>query len=238
MIQAVILCGGLASRLGSLTADCPKSMLDIGGRPFIEYQLALLKSNGITDVILCLGHLGGQIERHLGNGAKFGLNITCSHEELPLGTAGALKNAQKQIKGDFLTLYGDSYLDFDYQSAIKFFTARKKLALMTVYKNRGKYDASNTEIAGDLVTRYAKAEKTPKTDYIDYGACIFRREALDQLPANQPYSLGQLFSRLIVQKELLAYEVAERFYQIGSPEGLDEFRRLKGGKNNSLARAR
>ena len=237
-MQALILCGGLASRLGSLTADCPKSLLLIGGRPFIEYQLELLSKNGITDVVLCLGHLGGQIERHLGDGAKFGLNITYSREDRPLGTAGAIKNAQRHIKGDFLTIYGDSYLDFDYQAAIEFFKARKKLALMTVYKNRGRYDASNTEIEGDMVTRYDKAEKTLKTEYIDYGASIFRREVLDRLPQNAPYSLGELFPRLVAQGELLAYEVAERFYQIGSPAGLEEFRGLKGGLHDSISRAR
>jgi NDP-sugar pyrophosphorylase family protein len=224
MIQAVILAGGMATRLGDETRTCPKSLLLIEGRPFIEYQLELLKNNGISDIVLCLGHLAGQIEQCLGDGARFGVNVTYSHETRPLGTAGALKNAQRQIKGDFLTLYGDSYLDFDYRAAIKFFKARKKLALMTVYKNRGRYDASNTEVEGELVTRYDKVEKTPKTIYIDYGASLFRREALDRLPENATYSLEQLFRRLIVQKELLAYEVSERFYQIGSPEGLEEWR--------------
>jgi NDP-sugar pyrophosphorylase family protein len=109
---------------------------------------------------------------------------------------------------------------------------------MTVYKNKGKYDASNTEIDGDTVSHYDKVEKTPKTLYIDYGASIFRREALDRLPGNQPYSLEQLFKRLIVEQQLLAYEVMERFYEIGSPEGLEEFRRLKGGLHDSIARAR
>ena len=235
MIQAVILAGGKATRLGEAARDCPKSMVDVGGRPFIEYQLELLKNNGISDVVLCLGHLGGQIERRLGNGAKLGVNITYSHEDRPLGTAGALKNAHRLIKGDFLSLYGDSYLDFDYQKAISFFEGRDRLALMTVYKNHGRYDASNTEVQGELVTRYDKVEKTPETVYIDYGASIFRREALDRLPENRPCSLEQLFRQLIAKQQLLAYEVAERFYQIGSPEGLEEFRRLKGGRYDSIA---
>jgi len=238
MIKAVIVAGGLATRLGDETRDCPKSMVDVCGRPFIEYQLQLLKENGITGIVLCLGHLAGQIEQHLGDGAKFGVDITYSHESQPLGTAGALKNARRLIKGDFLTLYGDSYLDFDYQSAISFFKGRGRLALMTVYKNHGRYDASNTEIEGELVTGYDKILKTPKTVYIDYGACIFRREVLDWLPENQSYSLSDLFQRLIAKQELLAYEVAERFYEVGSPDGLEEFRRLKGGRNDSVARAR
>ncbi len=229
------MAGGLAARLGDETWACPKSLLLIGRRPFIEYQLQLLKENGITDIVLCLGHLAGQIEQHLADGAKFGVNITYSHESQPLGTAGALKNAQRLLKGDFLILYGDSYLVFDYQSAIGFFNRRNNLALMTVYKNHSRYDASNTEIESELVTGYDKIEKTPKTVYIDYGASIFRREVLDWLPVNQPYSLKQLFKRLIVERELLAYKVTERFYEIGSPGGLEEFRRLKGGRYDSIA---
>ncbi len=235
MIQAVIVAGGLATRLGDDARDCPKSMVDVCGKPFIEYQLQLLKENGITCIVLCLGHLAEQIEQHLADGAKFGVNITYSRESRPLGTAGALKNAQRLIEGDFLTLYGDSYLDFDYHSTISFFNRRNNLALMTVYKNYGIYDASNTETKGDLVTGYDKIKKTPKTVYIDYGASIFRREVFDWLPVNQPYSLEQLFRRLIVERELLAYEVRERFYEIGSPGGLEEFRRLKGGRDDSIA---
>ena len=229
------MAGGLATRLGDEARDCPKSMVDVGGRPFIEYQLELLKNNGISDIVLCLGHLAGQIEQHLGDGVKLGVNISYSREAEPLGTAGALKNAQGQIKGDFLTLYGDSYLDFDYQSAISFFKGRDRLALMTVYKNHGRYDASNTGIGGELVTRYDKVEKTAEMVYIDYGACIFRREVLEWLPGKQAYSLEQLFGRLIAKQQLLAFEVAERFYQIGSPDGLEEFRRLKGGRYDSIA---
>jgi NDP-sugar pyrophosphorylase family protein len=237
-MQAVILCGGLATRLGSLTADCPKSMVQVCGHPFIDYQLDLIRANGLTEVILCVGYLAHRIEEYLGNGKRNGVNITYSREERPLGTAGAVKNAQRHIKGDFLTLYGDSYLDIDYQEMISFFEGRNKLALMMVYKNRGRYDASNAEIEGEVVTRYDKVEKTPGTVYIDYGASIFRWEVLDWLPGNQSYSLSELFQRLIEQKELLAYEVAERFYEIGSPAGLDEFRRLKGGRHDSIARAR
>ncbi len=235
MLQAVIIAGGLATRLGDEARACPKSLLSIGRRPFIEYQLELLKNNGITDIILCLGHLGEQVERHLGDGEKFGVAITCSHEERPLGTGGALKNAERLIKGDFLTLYGDSYLDFDYQKAVRFFQERDRLALMTVYKNHGRYDASNTEIEGELVTRYDKIKKTPKTIYIDYGAGIFRREALDWMPANERYPLDWLFSRLLDERQLLSYEVRERFYEIGSPDGLEEFRKLKGGRYDSIA---
>lgn len=220
--------------MGEAARDCPKSMVEVCGRPFIEYQLELLKNGGFTGIILCLGHLGGQIERHLGDGSGFGVNITYSHEERLLGTGGALKNAERHIKGDFLTIYGDSYLDFDYRAAIRFFKERGRLALMTVYENHGRYDASNTEIEGELVTRYDKIKKTPKTIYIDYGAGIFRREALDWLPAGERYPLDWLFSRMIDERQLLAYEVKERFYEIGSPEGLEEFRKLKGGRHDSI----
>jgi NDP-sugar pyrophosphorylase family protein len=237
MLQAVILAGGLATRLGRLTADCPKSMVRVCSRPFIDYQVDLLRENGLTDVVLCLGHLSERVEKHLADGGRHGVKITYSRETELLGTAGALKNAQRHIKGDFLVLYGDSYLDFDYGSAISFFEGRKHLALMTVYRNHDRYDASNTAVSGGLVTRYSKVNKTPDMVYIDHGLSLFRKQALDLIPAGRPYQLSELFPQLIERRELLAYEVERRFYEIGSPAGLNEFREFAEGRNDSLARA-
>ena len=225
-MQVAILAGGQATRLRPLTEEIPKSMVMIQGRSFLEYQLDLLKKSGVTNIVLCVGYLGEQIESYFGDGRKFGVNLRYSYEsEQLLGTAGALKNAEKLLEDPFFTIYGDSYLSLDLADIVSYFKSQNKLALMTVYKNYDRYERSNTVIEGDLVKKFSKKGKTKGMVYIEYGANIFRKEALKFIPENQPYPLGELFLKLIDWKELLAYEVKERFYQIGSPEGLEEFKR-------------
>ena len=222
-MQVAILAGGLATRLGNLTKGQPKSMVRVRGKPFLEYQLELLRRAGIKNIVLCVGHMGEQIERHFGDGGKYGVNIKYSFEDRLLGTAGALKNAEALLDEIFFTMYGDSYLFLDFPAVTSYFKSQNKLALMTVYKNYDRYDRSNTVIEGNRVKKFSKKEKTKDMVYIEYGANIFRKEALDMIPENQFYSLDDLFSRLIEMDELLAFEVKERFYEIGSPQGLNEF---------------
>ncbi len=222
-MQMAILAGGLATRLGDLTRDQAKSMVRVLGKPFLEYQLELLSKKGITDILLCTGHLGEQVEKYAGNGEKYGLTIKYSLENRPLGTAGALKNASHLLEDMFFTMYGDSYLFLDFQAVMHYFLSQNKLGLMTVYENHDRYDLSNTAVEGNLVKRYSKKERTGDMVYIDYGANIFRREVFTLVPENRFYSLEDLFVRLIEMKELLAFEVKERFYEIGSLQGLQEF---------------
>ncbi len=222
-MQVAILTGGLATRLGDLTRNQPKSMLKIRGKTFLEYQLELLRRAGIKNIVLCLGHMGEQIEKHFGNGRKYGVNIEYSLEDRLLGTAGALKKAEAWLNDVFFTMYGDSYLFLDFSLVMSYFKSQNKLALMTVYKNYDQYDRSNTVVEGNLVKKFSKRKKTKDMVYIEYGANIFRKEALELIPEKPPYSLDDLFPRLIEMDELLAFEVKERFYEIGSPQGLKEF---------------
>jgi len=222
-MQVVILAGGLATRLGPLSQDTPKSMVQVLGIPFLEYQLDFLKKGGIEDIVLCVGHLGEQIADYFKDGSRFGVSIRYSREDKLLGTAGAIKNASGLLEGVFFTLYGDSYLFLDFGDAMSFFESKNKLALMSVYKNYGKYSRSNTATEGELVSKYSKHEKTADMVYIEYGINIFKKEILDMIPAGH-YSLEKLVPQLIDKRELLAYEVTERFYDIGTPRGLREFR--------------
>lgn len=223
-MQLAILAGGLATRLGSLTKGKPKSLIQIQGKPFLEYQLDFLKEGGIKNIVLCIGYLGEQVERHFGDGSRFGVDIMYSYEsEQLLGTAGALKNAERLLEDEFFVMYGDSYLFLDFAAAMTYFKEFDKLGLMTIYKNYNRYDASNVVVENNKVKQYSKKEKSKDMIYVDYGASILRKKALELIPQNQVYSLEELFSELIKQKELLTYEVHKRFYQIGSPEGLKEF---------------
>lgn len=218
-----ILAGGLATRLGDLTKDQPKSMVQISGKPFLEYQLDFLKRQAVRDIILCTGRFKEQVENYFRDGREFGVNMKYSREDKLLGTAGALKKAEPLLNDVFFTMYGDSYLFLDFNRVMSYFESRNKLALMTVYKNYDRYDRSNTVVEGNLVKKFSKKEKTKDMVYIEYGANIFKKEVLRMIPENQFYSLDDLFPRLIEIEELLAFEVGERFYEIGSPQGLREF---------------
>jgi NDP-sugar pyrophosphorylase family protein len=222
-MQAAILAGGLATRLGNITKDRPKSMLPFGGRAFLEYQLDFLAQGGVKNIVLCLGHLGEAIRDYIGNGDRFGVNIRYSVEEKPLGTAGALKQAEALLDDIFLTLYGDAYLCVDFKQVIARLRADTRLGIMTVFKNYDRYDRSNTCVRGDLVHSYNKNGRTDDMVYIDYGANAFRKEVLAMIPPNRFYSMENLFAHLIDNQELLAFEVKERFYEIGSLRGLKEF---------------
>jgi MurNAc alpha-1-phosphate uridylyltransferase len=222
-MQAAILAGGLATRLGHLTENQPKSLLPIQGKAFLEYQLDFLARGGIRDIVLCLGHMGNMVYQHLGNGRDFGVNIQYSLEEKPLGTAGALKKAEALLDNAFFTLYGDSYLSLDYDQVFASLMSQNKLGIMTVFKNYDRYDRSNTAIKGNLVKGYSKNGRTEDTVYIDYGISAFKKEVLKMIPENRFYSLENLFMQLVDMEELLAFEVKERFFEIGSLRGLKEF---------------
>ena len=223
-MQVAILAGGLATRLGDLTRNHPKSMIKIWGKPFLEYQLELLQRGGIKNIVLCIGHMGEQIERHFGNGRRYGVNIRYSSEDRLLGTAGALKKAEALLNNNFFTMYGDSYMFLDFTDAMNYFKSQNKLALMTVYKNYDRYDRSNTVVDGNLVKKFSKKEKAQDMAYIEYGANIFSKEVLGMIRENQYYSLDSLFPHLIEMRELVAFEVRKRFYETGSPQGLKEFK--------------
>ncbi len=224
-MQMVILCGGLATRLGNLVKDTPKSMIKIEGKPFLEYQIENLKNNSIKDIVLCVGHLSEKIKDYFENGKKFGVNIRYSNDgKKLLGPIGALKNAQLFLEDVFFIMYGDSYLSFDFQKVYLHFLKENKLGLMVVYKNYDKYDKSNLIVKNNLVTGYNEYNKAEEMKYIDYGASILRKKSLDLIPKNLYYSTGQFFNELIKIQELLAYEVKERFYHIGTLNALEEFR--------------
>ncbi len=222
-MQMLILAGGLGTRLGSLTKDLPKSLITIQGKPFLEYQLEFLKKQGIKDIVLCVGHLGTQIKERFGDGSSFDVDIRYSIEDKLLGTAGAIKKAEPMLDDVFFTMYGDCYLFLDFNDIMRFFDRNNRLALMTVYKNHNLYDRSNTAIGDNLVKKYSKTDVTPDLVYIDYGVNVFRKQALGLIPENQCYSLEALFPKLIQANEFLAYEVRERFYEIGSLHGMTEF---------------
>jgi len=231
-VSAAILAGGLATRLRPLTETIPKSLIDVNGEPFIAHQLRLLRENQIERVVLCVGHLGEKIQEIIGDGARFDLQVEYSFDGPKLiGTAGALKCAVPLLLDDFLVLYGDSYLDFDYQAAWRSFKASNKLSLMTVFANEGRWEKSNVEYDGVRILSYDKQNATRHMHYVDYGLGIFKKEAFGCVPSRQPYDLAQLYQDMLKQNQLAAFEVKNRFYEIGSVPGLQETRQYLASRS-------
>jgi NDP-sugar pyrophosphorylase family protein len=225
-VPAALLAGGLATRLLPITETIPKAMVEVAGRPFIDHQLALLRRNGIRRVVLCLGYLGEQIERHLGVGAAHGLELRYSHDgDHLLGTGGALRRALPLLGEVFWVLYGDSYLDIDYQAVLAQFAASREHGLMTVFHNDNRWDRSNVVFRDGRLLWYSKRAPTPEMKHIDYGVTLLCREALASLPADKPSDLADLLSDMAANGELIGHEVTRRFYEIGSHHGLEETQR-------------
>ena len=223
-MQAFILAGGLATRMRPRTLTIAKAMLEVAGRPFIDWQLEALARAGYDEVVLCIAFLGEQIEEHVGDGARFGLLVRYSNEgPTLLGTAGALRVALPFMAPSFLVTYGDSYLPFDYAEPLRVLRAHDDCdGVMSVYPNAGQWDASNVKTDGLRVLAYEKGTKDPAFDHIDYGALALRRELVAALSLGERHGLEALQARVAREGRMRAVVAKERFYEIGSPAGLAE----------------
>lgn len=221
MLPIAILAGGLATRLRPLTTMLPKALVPICGEPFIAHQLRLLSSQGLEDVVICAGFLGGQIKDFVADGRDFGVRVEYSWDgDAPAGTAGALIRALPLLGSMFLVIYGDSYLPCDYKAVETAFLRSGKQGLMTVFRNEGRWDTSNVEFDDGRILAYDKRCPSDRMHYIDYGLGAFRASAFDGI-VHMPVDLARVQQHLVESKELAGLEVLERFYEIGSFEGLN-----------------
>jgi NDP-sugar pyrophosphorylase family protein len=206
-----------------MTETIPKSMIQVHGRPFLEREILLLKSHGISDLVLCVGYLGEQIENYFGTGKKLGVSIQYSYDGSDLlGPVGALKRAESMLNSSFFVTYGDAYPRLDYQKVMDFFQQSTKLGLMVVYENKNKYGKSDLVVKDGYVTRYDKKYQNKEMVWINFGVSILRKQALDMIPS-RPCGEEEFYGKLIDKGELLAYPTNERFYEIGNPNSLREF---------------
>ncbi|MGI0080459.1 MAG: sugar phosphate nucleotidyltransferase [Nitrososphaerales archaeon] len=230
-MQAAILAGGLGTRLRPLSEKIPKPMVSVNGKPFLEYEIELLKKNGVHHFVLCVGYLGDVIQDHFGDGRKFGVRIAYSAEgKKLLGPAGALKKAEPILEDSFIATYGDGYLLMDYQVAWDRFLRSSKLGMMAVYENHNELARSDLVVKGGYVTRYDKKNSTPEMVWINFGVSFLKRKALQFIPADKEYGEEEFYNMLIEKQELLAYETKERFYEIGTPAALREFESFMSSK--------
>lgn len=232
-MQVAILAGGEATRMGTLTATTPKFLLPVAGRPFADHHLEWLAGDGVERAVICIGHLGNRIREFVGDGSRWGIEVTYVDEGDHLrGTAGALRLAGEQgaLEPRFGVLYGDSYLCLDVADAWRSFAAAGRVMLMCVLRNEGRWDSSNAAVADGMVTRYEKGVADPAgegLEYIDYGFSIIDRDAIMKLIEPQTKTdLAEVCTELAARGDVAAYEVEKRFYEIGSPAGLAELERL------------
>jgi NDP-sugar pyrophosphorylase family protein len=222
-VQAVILAGGLGTRLRPLTFKVPKPMVDINGKPFLEIKLRDMLKRGISDYVFCIGYLGNMIEDYFGDGSRFGARIRYSYDgERLLGPIGALKNAQDLLGKDFIVTYGDNYVNVDFHRMAKKLRESRMLGVMAVLHNKNRWGKSDVDVRDRHVVAYSK-HSDKRLEWINYGVFALRREALGLSRSGDE---EEFFNELISREELLAFEVSKRFYDVGSPESLEEFRRL------------
>jgi NDP-sugar pyrophosphorylase family protein len=222
-LPVAILAGGLATRLRPLTETVPKALVEVAGEPFAFHQLRLLARHGFTEAVFLTGYRGEQITAAVGDGHRFGVAVRYVPDgPTLLGTGGAIARAQAQLGERFAVVYGDSWLDFDYQAAIAAFARDGRPALMTVFRNEGSWDTSNVEFCNGEILTYSKRTRTPAMRYIDYGFSLFHADVFRDLPPDQPTDLATVFETLASRGQLAAFEVHQRFYEVGSFAGLAE----------------
>ncbi|MBT8562113.1 NTP transferase domain-containing protein [Polynucleobacter paneuropaeus] len=221
MLPVAILAGGLATRLRPITQTIPKALIEVAGKPFVAHQLQYLRQQGITSVILCIGYLGGMIQDFVGNGSHWDLDVSYSLDgPVLLGTGGALKQALPMLGENFFVLYGDSFLPINYEKVQKAFIDSAQLSLMTVLKNENQWDRSNVQFEFGKLIEYNKEVISPKMRYIDYGLGVLQASVLDSYPDAEPLDISKVYNELSIRRQLYGYEVFDRFYEIGSIQGI------------------
>ncbi len=231
-MQAVILIGGLGTRLRPLTYTIPKGLIEAAGRPFLDYELLYLKRFGVERVLFLTGYLGDQIEARFPDGSIPGLGFTYSREEKPLGTGGALKRALPLLEDEFFLLNGDTLLPADYGKLRESFLKFPGLALLSAFPVAGSGIAPNLLLGeGREIAGYGGSGGT----HVDAGVGVFRKKIADYFPAEEKFSLEDRVYPELIRKGLLGFfPVEEYYYDIGTPARLRKFENFIRGPGERL----
>lgn len=224
-MQAVIIAGGLATRLRPLTNDIPKSLISIEGKPFLQHQIELLNRYDVKEIVLCMGYMGKKIEDYFGNGNKFGARIIYSYEkEKLLGTGGALKLAEPYLVERFFLIWGDSYVRLNYKEMYDFHIKNSSDFDVTIaiFYNIRNYDKSNIIYERGKIKKYEKNSKD-EMKYIDAGIMVINKKILKRIPSGKVFQIENLFSRLAKEGKMKPFLIKKRYYEIGALKGLNQF---------------
>lgn len=215
-IKAVILAGGLGTRLRPYTLFVPKPLLPVGNRPIIELIVEWLRANGITEIVIATGYLGTMIEDRLLDGSSLGVSIEYATSDKPLGIAGQLRRAAPFLPSRFVCLYGDAILDFDLRKLIAFHRSRKgALLTMALMKETitSRYGVIDTDTEG-RITRWR--EKPVIENDINVGCYVMEKRYLDYIPGDSVYGMKEAFEKAMARREpLYGLKVEGEFYDIG-----------------------
>ncbi|MSV33601.1 MAG: nucleotidyltransferase family protein [Nitrosarchaeum sp.] len=215
-MKAVILAGGLGTRLQPYTTFLPKPMLPLGEKPILEHLVDWSKKNGIKSVVLCVSYLRKTIEDYFEDGKRFGVNIEYAVSNKPLATAGQLKTAEKFIDDTFVCMYGDSIFDFNLRSMINQHQQKKSFVTMSLYeyKTNLPYGVIETTKTGKVI---AWNEKPEIKANINIGCYVMEPGVMDLIPKNIPYGMDDVIKKAMIKKKLIGSIVSKKgFLDIGN----------------------
>ena len=231
-LPVAILAGGLGTRLGELTGNSPKALIPIHGRPFIQIQLELLASQGVKEVVICLGHFGEKIELLLNDLPLPDIRVKFSYDGATrLGTGGAVLNALPLLGESFAVLYGDSYLELDFLSMSDYFQKQDAPAMMSYTKNDNTEHASNIFRRSSNLIYYDKENLYPEMNYIDFGMTFFKASAFTTYSSSPRFDLGDILNSLSKSSLLIGYHVENNFIEIGSVKGIERLEKYLSDGN-------
>jgi len=221
-LTGLVLAGGLGTRMRPYTLHTPKNLIDVCGRPFLDYQLELFAKNGVDRIVISTGYLGHKIEDYLISHGTHGIEAEVCHEKSQMGTGGAIIHALPRLPEEFFLIYGDSFLLQPFAPVEEAFRHSGKMALMTVLAQEKGTAENNLEIRGGSVVRYQKGQPPGTFSHMDYGLLFFRKSFLEKYPCSS-FSTDVIFSDLIARGQLAAFETRAPYYEVGSKEGLRKF---------------
>ena len=217
-MKAIILAGGLGTRLYPYTKSLPKPMLPLGKKPILEHEIEWVKKNGINEIVICVSYLRKKIEDYFGDGKKFGVKIEYAISNEPLATAGQLKTAEKFIDETFVCLYGDSIYNFSLRNMIKHHKKTKSDVTMSLYdyKFNLKYGVIDTKNDGKVISWSEKPEYSAK---INIGCYVMEPEVLRLIPKNKPYGMDSVIRKTLAKKKKVGSVISKKgFIDIGDKE--------------------
>jgi NDP-sugar pyrophosphorylase family protein len=232
-----ILAGGFGHRLRSVTGEnLPKVLVPVLGRPFIDWKLEGLADAGATQVVLLVAHHGTMVREHVGDGQRFRLEVSYVDDgPMLLGTGGALLRALGSLPRVFWVTYGDTLLDVDLAAAEACFDQSDCVALMTVLQNRDRWEPSNVVVGDERVLAYGQSPPPIGAQHIDYGMLAFNRAAWDAQPRERAFGLDAVLEPLIAARRVAAFEVSNRFYDVGTPTALRSTERFLAARGQGPA---
>jgi len=231
-MKVIILAGGMGTRIQSRFPDRPKAMIPFGGKPFLEHQMRLLARGGFRSFVLCVGYKADQIVGYFGDGSALGLRIEYSIEAAQLGTGGALRHAEAFFREACLVLNGDTYLDMDYQSLLRFHAADPEaVGTLTVVArvDASRYGRILCDPDGRIRSFREKSADRLGIHLVSAGAYVLKPEILKHAPPGQSTLEKEVFpAALAAGASLYAFHTAAPFVDIGTPEGYESLKSFLG----------